>query len=464
MYANSFEEARMKSIFRGFISLFFKKKHLKPPQILVIGFGVLIFVGAVLLSLPISSAARESTNILTALFTATSAVCVTGLVVVDTATYWSGFGQGVILVMIQIGGLGFMTMTTLIFIIAGKRITLRERLLIKDSLNSNTLEGIVQFVKYILMFTFFMEIIGAFLLSFVFVPEYGWSHGLVMSVFHSVSAFCNAGFDLVGNFRSLTPYVDNAIVTFTISFLVIVGGLGFSVVNDVLRTRKWSRLRFHSKIVLSITGVLLIGAMVLFFLLENGNTMAGLSGQGKAMSTLFLSMTPRTAGFNTLDMASLSSGALVLVILLMFVGGSPGSTAGGVKTATIGVLIYSLISVLKGRKETEVFGRTIDSDTVRRALTVTMIGLGMLFVDIIVLSTTEAAGLTEIVFEAVSAFGTVGLSMGITTELSTIGRILIMLSMFVGRVGPLTIAFAISEMQSSKHSGDYHYPEGKVIV
>lgn len=454
----------MKSIFQAFIGFVFKKKHLKPPQILVIGFAVLIFVGAVLLSLPVASASGHRTDVLTALFTATSAVCVTGLVVVDTATYWSGFGQVVILLLIQIGGLGFMTMTTLIFIIAGKRITLKERLLIKDSLNSNTLEGIVQFVRYILIFTLVMELLGAFFLAFVFVPEQGWRHGLVLSVFHSVSAFCNAGFDLIGDFRSLTPYVNNPIVNLTISILVIMGGLGFSVVNDILETRNWKRLRFHSKIVLSITAILLVGSAILFFLLENGNTMAGLPIHGKALSTLFMSMTPRTAGFNTLDMASLSSGALFLVILLMFVGGSPGSTAGGVKTATIGVLIFSLVSVLKGRKDTEVFGRTIDSDTVRRALTVTMIGFALLSVDIFILSTTEAAGLTEIVFEAVSAFGTVGLSMGITTKLTTIGRVLIMLTMFVGRVGPLTIAFAISEIQSSKRSGEYRYPEGKVIV
>lgn len=454
----------MKRILASWIGYIFKRKRLRPPQILVIGFGILILLGATLLTLPVSSASGTGTDLVTALFTATSAVCVTGLVVVDTATYWSGFGQGVILMLIQIGGLGFMTMATLIFLIAGKRITLRERLLIKDSLNSNTLEGIVRFVRYILIFTVIMELGGAVLLSLVFVPEYGWQHGLVLSVFHSISAFCNAGFDLIGNFQSLTPYVNDPIVNLTISFLVIMGGLGFSIVHDVFETRKWKRLQFHSKIVLTLTGVLLVGSGIILFLLEKNNTMSQLPVQGKALSTLFMSMTPRTAGFNTLDIASLSTGSLFLVILLMFIGGSPGSTAGGVKTTTVGVLLFSLISVLKGRQDTEVFGRTINADTVRRALALTMIGLGLLFVDILILSTTEAAGLTEIVFEAVSAFGTVGLSMGITTELTVVGRLMIMLTMFVGRVGPLTIAFAISEIQSSKESGKYRYPDGKVIV
>ena len=215
---------------------------------------------------------------------------------------------------------------------------------------------------------------------------------------------------------------------------------------------------------MTLTGVLLVGSGIILFLLEKNNTMSQLPVQGKALSTLFMSMTPRTAGFYTLDIASLSTGSLFLVILLMFIGGSPGSTAGGVKTTTVGVLLFSLISVLKGRQDTEVFGRTINADTVRRALALTMIGLGLLFVDILILSTTEAAGLTEIVFEAVSAFGTVGLSMGITTELTVVGRLMIMLTMFVGRVGPLTIAFAISEIQSSKESGKYRYPDGKVIV
>jgi trk system potassium uptake protein TrkH len=454
----------MKKLSLRIIQFIFKRRRLKPPQILVMGFGALIVLGGLVLTLPIASASGFSTDLLTALFTATSAVCVTGLVVVDTASYWSGFGHGVILLLIQVGGLGFMTMTTLIFLIAGKRITLRERLLIKDSLSSDSLEGIVKFVKYILAFTLIAEITGAVALSFVFVPEFGWKIGWTKAVFHAISAFCNAGFDLMGNFQSMTSYVDNPVVSLTISGLIVVGGLGFAVVYDMIYARRWRNLRFHSKIVLTMTGVLIVGGTILVFLLENANTMAALSTQGKVLASLFQSITPRTAGFNTLDTASLTSGTLFLMILFMFIGGSPGSTAGGVKTTTVGVLLFTLISVLSGRKDTEIYGRTITADTVRRALAVTMFGLGLLCVDVFVLSATEKAGLTEIVFEAVSAFGTVGLSMGITPELSSLGRIFIMLTMFVGRVGPLTIAFAIREIQSSKESGQYSYPEGKIIV
>ncbi|MBF7097091.1 Trk family potassium uptake protein [Alkalibacter sp. M17DMB] len=418
------------------------------------------------LSLPISSVSGDRTDLLTALFTATSAVCVTGLVVVDTGTYWSNFGQGVILFLIQIGGLGFMTMTTLIFLIAGKRITIKERILIKDSLSSNTLEGVVRFVKYILAFTFLAELAGAIVLAFTFIPLYGGVKGVALSIFHSVSAFCNAGFDLVGGFRSLTPFVNNISLNLTVIILIILGGLGFSVVNDVFKIKKFKRLNFHSKIVLSISAVLIITAFIIFGILESGNldTVKDLPLHGKFLSTLFLAVTPRTAGFNTVDMASLTMGSLVFVIFLMFIGGSPGSTAGGVKTTTFGVLLYTLISVLRGRKETEVFGRTISADTVRRALSIIMIGMGLLFIDVLILTFTEDAGLVEIVFEAVSAFGTVGLSMGITPQLSSVGRVMIMITMFAGRVGPLTIAFAISEVQSDMEAGKYRYPEGKVIV
>lgn len=454
----------MRAILQQAIHEVFRKHRLSPPQILVIGFGVLILFGGVLLSMPFSSARGVSTDYLTSVFTATSAVCVTGLVVVDTANHWSPIGQAIILSLIQIGGLGFMTMTTMIFLLAGKRITIRERLIIRDSLSSNTLEGIVRFVRYILLFTFVVEGLGALLLSLVFIPEHGWSKGVGMSIFHSVSAFCNAGFDIVGGFKSLTPYVNDPIVNLVISLLIIVGGLGFSVVHNLVEQRKWKKLHLHTKVVLTVTGFLLVGGTALFFLLESNNTMKGLPPLGVGLSSFFMSVTPRTAGFNTLDIASLTTGSIFLTILLMFIGGSPGSTAGGVKTTTIGVLIFTLISVLKGRKESEAFGRTINMDIVRRALSITMIGILLLIVDVLVLSVTESATLTELIFEAVSAFGTVGLSMGITTDLTGIGRVFIMLTMFVGRVGPMTIAFAISEMQASKESGQYRYPEGNVIV
>lgn len=456
----------MKEKLLKFIKFFIRRDRIKPPQILVLGFGLTIGIGTLLLSLPNATASGVSPGILTALFTATSAVCVTGLVVVDTATYWSGFGHGVILFLIQVGGLGFMTMTTLIFLIAGKRITIKERILIKDSLSSNTLEGVVKFVIYILVFTFAVEAVGALLLSVRFIPEYGFSEGIKLSLFHAISAFCNAGFDLIGDFKSLTPYVEDPVVNFTIMTLIILGGLGFAVINNLLKAKSLKKINLHSKVVLSISAALIVFASVAFFILESGNTntVGALTWPGKIIASLFMAVTPRTAGFNTLDTASLTNGTLILVMMLMFIGGSPGSTAGGVKTSTFGVVLFSVISILKGRKETEAFGRTIVSDVVKRAIAIIFIGIFLLIVDIVLLTITESASLTEIMFEAISAFGTVGLSMGITPDLTPVGRIIIIITMFVGRVGPLTMAFAIGEVQSTHESGRYKYPEGKILV
>lgn len=445
---------------------FIKRDRIKTPQILVFGFGLIIVFGTMLLMLPQATAVGESPGVLTALFTATSAVCVTGLVVVDTATYWSGFGHGVILFLIQVGGLGFMTMTTFIFLIAGKRITIKERILIKDSLSSNTLEGVVKFVIYILMFTFVVEVIGAVLLSTRFIPEYGLSEGIKMSVFHSISAFCNAGFDLMGDYRSVTPYVEDAIVSLTIMMLIVLGGIGFAVINDLFKVRNLKQINLHTKVVLSVSGALIASAALLFFLLESGNpqTLGNLSWPGKMLASLFMAITPRTAGFNTIDTASLTNGTLIIVMVLMFIGGSPGSTAGGIKTSTFGVVLFSLVSILRGRKETEAFGRTITSDVVKRAIAIIIIGVILLMFDIVLLTITESASLTEIMFEAISAFGTVGLSMGITPDLTPIGRMIIIITMFIGRVGPLTMAFAIREIQSTHESGRYKYPDGKILV
>lgn len=456
----------MKEKLLKFIKFFIRRDRIKPPQILVLGFGLTIGIGTLLLSLPNATASGVSPGILTALFTATSAVCVTGLVVVDTATYWSGFGHGVILFLIQVGGLGFMTMTTLIFLIAGKRITIKERILIKDSLSSNTLEGVVKFVIYILVFTFAVEAVGALLLSVRFIPEYGFSEGIKLSLFHAISAFCNAGFDLIGDFKSLTPYVEDPVVNFTIMTLIILGGLGFAVINNLLKAKSLKKINLHSKVVLSISAALIVFASVAFFILESGNTntVGALTWPGKIIASLFMAVTPRTAGFNTLDTASLTNGTLILVMMLMFIGGSPGSTAGGVKTSAFGVVLFSVISILKGRKETEAFGRTIVSDVVKRAIAIIFIGIFLLIVNIVLLTITESASLTEIMFEAISAFGTVGLSMGITPDLTPVGRIIIIITMFVGRVGPLTMAFAIGEVQSTHESGRYKYPEGKILV
>lgn len=445
-----------------------KNKFIKlgPPQILVLGFLIIICIGAFLLNLPFASQNGQSIGVLNAFFTATSAVCVTGLIVVDTATHWTVFGQTVIIILIQIGGLGFMTMTTLFFLAAGKRITMKERILMQSALNKNTLSGIVSYTKYILIFTFFIEGIGALLLSLRFIPRFGVSKGIGMSVFHAISAFCNAGFDLIGNFRSLTPFQSDWLINVTIMILIIIGGLGFSVIIDLINHKKLRRISMYSKIVLFMSsGLILLGALVIY-LLESNNptTLGGLSFQDKMLASLFQGVTPRTAGFNTIDLTQLTMGSKFFITILMFIGGSPGSTAGGVKTVTIGVLIIAVISVLQGKKDTEIFKRRIAINIIREALAVVMIVIFLSIAMIMILTITEKATFMEIFFEVISALGTVGLTLGTTPELSTAGKIIIAFGMFIGRLGPLTIGFAISRRQGQYYQRNYRYPKGDIMV
>lgn len=444
----------------------FNSIRLAPPQILVLGFAIIIMIGTILLNLPMASKNGESIGLLNALFTATSAVCVTGLVVVDTATHWTAFGHTVIIFLIQIGGLGFMTMTTLFFLVTGKRITIKERILIQSSLNQDNLSGVVRFSKYILVFTFLLEGLGALVLSTRFIPIYGTLEGIGMSIFHSISAFCNAGFDLVGNFRSFTMFKGDSVINFTIMILIIVGGLGFSVVLDIIKNKKLYKLSTHSKLILTITFSLTIFGAVVIFILEKNNpaTLKFLDLKGQFLGSLFHSVTPRTAGFNTLDMSSLTDSTIFLTIVMMFIGGSPGSTAGGVKTATIGILLATVISVLRGQNDTEIYKRRISIDLIRKALAIVMIAGFIIIAITMLLSITEEATFMEVLFEVVSAFGTVGLSLGITPELSLIGRIAIIFTMFIGRVGPLTIGFAIAQRQAKKDRGNYRYPKANIRV
>ncbi|SDK75037.1 TrkH family potassium uptake protein [Natronincola ferrireducens] len=440
--------------------------HLDPTQILVMGFASVIMIGAILLNTPIASEVGERVGFINALFTATSAVCVTGLAVVDTGTYWSTFGKTVILILIQIGGLGFMTMATMVFVLLGKKISLRERLIIQEALNQYSLAGIVRFTKYIIMGTFIIEGIGALFLSFRFVPEYGWIQGIAYSIFHAISAFCNAGFDLIGEGRGLTPYVTDPIVNFSIGSLVIIGGIGFSVLVDLTNQKSLKRLSLHTKMVLFVTVLLLALGFGLFLLLEwnNPETLGNLNFGGKLLAGFFQSMTTRTAGFNTIVLDEMTNASKMLTIILMYIGGSPASTAGGIKTATLGVILFSVVSVIRGKEDTEVFNRRISRDIVNRSITVAVIGLTLITVITMILMITEA-GFTfeEILFETTSAFGTVGLSLGITSQLSNMGRLVIIFMMFAGRVGPLTIAYALARQQR-KNRGIIKYPEGKILV
>lgn len=443
----------------------FKKNiKLKGVQILTLGFILVILIGALILTLPICTTSGESTNFLDAIFTATSAVCVTGLIVVDTGTYWNMFGQTVIMILIEIGGLGFMSFTTLIAIIFGKKITLRERLILQDAMNTFNIQGLVKMVKYVLLFTVSVQFFGALLFSTQFVPEYGLKTGVFYSIFHSVSAFCNAGFDILGEFTSLTSYNSNAVVILVASALIIIGGLGFTVWNELYTTKSIKRISLHAKMVILVTAVLIIGGTILMFVFEhnNPNTMAEMSVVDKIMNSFFASVTPRTAGFNSIPTDGMTTAGKFLTIILMFIGGSPGSTAGGIKTTTIGIVFITVLCVIRGREDSEVFKKRFNKDLVYRAFTLIFIGFILVVSVTMLLSYTEkGASFISLLYETVSAFGTAGLTIGLTTKLSTIGKILIIFMMYLGRVGPLTVALSLTK---KKVNPGIKYPEGKILI
>jgi trk system potassium uptake protein TrkH len=442
-----------------------RQKRMNPAQILAIGFAGIILLGTILLNLPIATMTRQSAGVIDSVFTATSAVCVTGLVVVDTGTYWSIFGKTVILILIQVGGLGFMSMATLVSFIIGRKITLRNRLIMQEAFNQFTISGIVRLVKYVLMITLLIEGIGAVALSGFFIPIYGKTTGIMYGIFHSVSAFCNAGFDLIGNGQSFMPFVSSGYFNLVIITLVIIGGLGFSVLLDIAKVKSFRKLSLHSKIVLSITGILLVSGFVLFLILEYTNplTLGELSFGDKVTAALFQSVTPRTAGFNTIDTSALRDSSKFLTTLFMFIGGSPGSTAGGIKTTTIVILMLAIVSVVLGKDDAEAFGRRINRDTINRALTIFLSAISVVFLVTFILTLTEKGkDFLDIFFETVSAFGTVGLSTGITSQLSAYGKIIISLTMFSGRVGPLTVIVALA--YRNKRKALRRYPEGKISV
>lgn len=445
-----------------------KNKRFTPVQIIAIGFAVIIFIGAFLLSLPISTVDGVKTPFIDCIFTSTSAVCVTGLVTVDTGTYWSYFGKTVIIILIQIGGLGFMSFATLIALITGKRITLKERLLIRESISSTSLQGIVRLARYILTFTFSIELIGAVLLSIQFIPEFGLGKGIYYSIFHAISAFCNAGFDLMGGYSSVTKYSNNTLIILTLSALIIIGGLGFYVWDDIYNYKRNKRLSLQTKVVVAMSGFLVVFGFVMFFLFEfsNPETLKNMPMKEKLLSAFFASVSPRTAGFNSIDLAGMSMASVLLTIIFMFIGGSPGSTAGGIKTSTAGVLMLTVISVIKGRDDTEVFKKKISKETVYKAFSVVVIALGLVFTVTVLLTITESgAGVPfeQYLFEATSAFGTVGLTMGLTQKLTDIGKIIIAMTMYAGRIGPLTLLLAIAIRNDNK-TNSIKYPEGKILV
>ncbi|GED69491.1 K+ transporter Trk [Brevibacillus reuszeri] len=441
-----------------------EKLHLDPPKTLVIGFALIILIGTTLLTLP--SATEDGLGLpwLDALFTATSATCVTGLVVVDTGTTFTVFGQIVILSLIQIGGLGFMTLATFFALIMRKKISLRERLILQESLNHISMEGVVRLAKMILIFTGLAELIGGILLSIRFAFDFPLGKAIYFGFFHAISNFNNAGFDLMGNFSSLTAYVDDPLVTLVVCALIIVGGIGFLVVSEVYDYRRTHRLSLHTKIVLATTAILVVAGTALIFVLEytNPKTLQPLSFMGKVLGSLYQSVTARTAGSNTLGIGDMHQSSLFLIILLMFIGASPGSTGGGIKTTTFATLIGAVIAQIKGKEDVIFFRQRILPHMIYKSLTVTMIGLFIVMAMTMALSITEPGATFQMVlFEVTSAFATTGLSMGLTPMLSPIGKCLIVLTMFAGRVGPLTIAFALAQRKQKEY---FRYPKGKITI
>ena len=399
-----------------------KKIKFSAVQILALGFSMVILLGAIILSLPISSKSGEFTPFLDSLFTSTSAVCVTGLITLNTAAHWNYFGKTVIIILIQIGGLGFMSFTTLFALMVKKKITLRERLLIQEAMNTFGIQGLVRMIRYILAFTFSVEMLGALLLSTQFIPKFGFLKGIYYSIWHSISAFCNAGFDLFGD--NLVGYANNKTVILTIAALIVIGGLGFTVWSELYNYKGYKKLSLHSKVVIMITAILLIGGAILMFIFEynNPNTLKYMSFGDKLTNAFFASATTRTAGFNSVSTADMTLAGKFLTILLMFVGGSPGSTAGGIKTATFGIVV-----------------------------------LGTL-----ILAVTEPGfSLEYILYEVTSAFATVGLTLGLTPYLSAIGKIIIIITMYLGRVGPMTVVLALA---NRKKPSAYKYPEDKILI
>ena len=435
--------------------------QLTPAQILASGYFTVIVIGTILLMLPIATPDGQGLGFINSLFTATSATCVTGLIVVNTSTAFTVFGQVVILVLIQIGGLGLMTMSTLAALILGKKIGLRSRLIILEDLNQMNISGIVRLVSYVLGFTLIIQGAGALLLFLRLVSDYSVLDALYKAIFHAISAFNNAGFDIFGN--SLESFTGDIAVNFIIIGLIVLGGIGFGVLVEMYNKRKLNQLSLQSKIVLITTVILLIAGFVGIFILEYSNmaTMGQLNLGETALASFFLSVTPRTAGFNTVPTGGLTPPALFFVIILMFIGASPGSTGGGIKTTTFGVMLITVWNMLRGREDLEIANRRLKREVVLKAISIAMLAAGLIILVTIVLSVIEEAEFLDILFETVSAFGTVGLSTGVTPTLSMVGRILIIITMFVGRVGPLTLGTAFAERELR---GDYHYPPEEVMV
>ena len=418
-------------------------------RLFAVGFALLIFWGAFLLSLPIATKSGQGMSMVDALFTATSATCVTGLIVADTYTNWSMFGQIVILSLIQIGGLGFITIGVYIAVLLKKKIGLWGREAIHESVSTLQSAGSVKMTKRIIQGTFFVEGIAAIFLSVKFIPMLGVIEGIYYGIFHAISGFCNAGFDLMGRwepYSSLCLFQGDILINVVIMSLIAIGGLGFVVWDDLVKNKwHWKKYLLHTKMVLVITGILIFGSALIFYLLEKNNLFAGLSVKDTVLSSLFAAVTPRTAGFNTVDLAAMTDGSKLLTTILMFIGGSPGSTAGGVKTTTVAVMLLSSIAMIRSSHGTNVFGRRLEDESVRKAATVFFVNLSMALVAILVILAIQPLDFMDICMEVFSAIGTVGMSTGVTRQLNDVSKLIIILLMYCGRLGSLSFVLVFAQ-------------------
>lgn len=444
---------------KGFNIMNFKYVKLNPFQLLVLVFLFFITLGTILLKIPLAT--TNSISWIDALFTATSAITVTGLVVVDTGTTFTTFGQYIVLILIQVGGLGIMSFAVLIFMMLGKKIGFKERLIVQNALNQTSLGGVIKLVKNIFIYSFTIEIIAMLILAIKWVPEFGWGKGMYYSFFHSISAFNNAGFSIWSD--SLIGYVGDPLVNLVITFLFIVGGIGFTVLSDIWYKRSFKKFSLHSKLMIVGTFIINLVAMIIIFTLEysNPNTLGTLSTLGdKLWGSYFQAVTPRTAGFNTLDIGSLHEATIVFMLLLMFVGAGSASTGGGIKLTTFLVIVLSVLTFLRQKNQITIGNRAIKDKVIIRSLAISAISILLIFVSVFILNITESEPFIKIIFEVISAFGTVGLSMGITADLSYIGKLIIVFIMLLGKLGPLTFAFSLAKPKQEK----IRYPSEDILT
>ncbi|RKP56166.1 Trk family potassium uptake protein [Cohnella endophytica] len=434
-----------------------------PPRILLSGFALIILFGAELLRLPIASVSGSSMSFVDALFTATSATCVTGLVVLDTGTYFTTFGHWVILLLIQIGGIGFMTMATLFALILRRRISLKERLVLQESLNQGSIEGLVRLVRKVVFYALAVETVGALLYTFRFAADMSLGKAIYHGVFHSISIFNNAGFDLTGDFQSFFNYSEDIYMNVVSMGLIIVGGFGFVVLADLFDFRRRNKFSLHTRVVLSVSaGLIVIGTLVIFIFEFTNNRSIGSDGFGhKLLVSLFQSVTTRSGGVATVDVSEFRQATQFFMIILMFIGASPGSTGGGIKTTTFAVLVGAVFAMIRGKEDVVLFRHRLAQERVYKAVTVTLFCIGIVMLGTMLLATTEDAAFLKILFEVTSAFGTVGLSMGLTGDLTFAGKCTIIMLMFIGRLGPLTLTYALGPKPGRVL---YRHSEGKIII